>query len=51
MNATNKVNKKTGDFICGGTGKKGCGCDVGLGVIIKGIVYCGKCASKLRGNK
>lgn len=44
----NKVNKKTGKFICGGRGDLGCGDDAGIGTIIKGIVYCANCAEGLK---
>jgi len=47
----NKVNKKTGEFMCGGYGKGGCGQDIGMGVVINGYVYCSKCAEKLKGKR
>ena len=47
----NKVNEKTGMFLCGGMGGKGCGREVNLGTVIKGIVYCTKCARKIKGVK
>ena len=47
----NKVNEKTGSFICGGIYDKGCGCDIKLGHIIKDVVYCAKCARKLKEAK
>ena len=43
----NKFNEK-GNFLCGGTGSKGCGCAVHIGVIIKGTVYCRKCGNTLK---
>lgn len=51
MKIKNRVNVKTGSFICGGFGEKGCGRDAGIGVVIKGIVYCSKCAKKMKGEK
>lgn len=45
----NKFNKKTGQFICGGMSDKGCGKDAGIGIVIRGYVYCIKCAKKLKG--
>jgi len=41
----NKVNEKTGIFLCGGYGNKGCGREIG---IIKGYVYCQKCANQIK---
>lgn len=40
----NKINKKTGNFIC-----KRCGKDVDLGVVIRGYAYCIKCADIIKG--
>uniref|UniRef100_A0A6M3L284 Uncharacterized protein n=1 Tax=viral metagenome TaxID=1070528 RepID=A0A6M3L284_9ZZZZ len=34
----NKIDEKTGHFLC-----TTCGREVGIGVIIKGYVYCRKC--------
>ena len=45
----NKIDKKTGAFLCGGTGDKGCGKPVGLSVLIKGIASHSKCADILKG--
>jgi len=45
----NRVNKKLGHFICGGLSDLGCGCEVYLGTIIHGYVYCLKCAEKIKG--
>ena len=42
MTIKNKV--KAGKFLCGGKTDKGCGCDVVVGRIIRGVVYCLKCA-------
>ncbi len=50
MKLKNKFTKD-GDFICGGIGTKGCGCDVDVGVVIRGYVYCLKCGKKLKGVK
>ena len=47
----NKVHKETGLFLCGGIGKKGCGCKVGLGIVLKGYVFCRKCAKKIKGER
>ncbi len=47
----NKFNKKTSQFICGGTGDKGCGRDAGIGIVIRGYVYCAKCALRIKGGK
>lgn len=42
----NKIDKKTGNFLC-----HICNGKVGVGVVIKGYVYCGKCGEKIkRGN-
>lgn len=47
----NKVHKETGRFLCGGVSKKGCECKVGIGIILKGVVFCRKCAGKIKGVK
>ncbi len=52
---TPKLKNKTSDtggLVCGGfnTQKyKGCGKDAGVGVIIRGVVYCLKCGQMLKG--
>jgi len=51
MKIKNKIDHKTGHFLCGGYGDKGCGTEVFVGVLIRGIVYCKKCANKLKGVK
>ena len=38
---------KAGYFLCGGYGDKGCGCEVILGSIINGVVYCLKCREQM----
>lgn len=44
FNLKNKANKETGKFIC-----NQCGCDVSLGMIIHGRVYCMKCGEIIKG--
>ena len=39
-----RISKKTGHFICGD-----CRCEVGLGVILNGFVYCLKCGEIRKG--
>jgi len=47
----NKIDNKTGHFLCGGYGDMGCGCEISLGVIIRGTVFCNKCATRIKGVK
>lgn len=46
----NKFNKDRG-YVCGGVGDRGCGRDVGLGIVVRGIVYCQKCYGKIKGEE
>lgn len=44
MKRKNKVNPKTHRFLC-----HKCGCDISVGKIIKGLVYCLKCGDIIKG--
>jgi len=55
MALKNKMDEKTGKFLCGGSTEqrrktgKGCGTEVTVGRLIHGVLYCTKCAETLKG--
>ena len=44
----NRIDEETGRFLCS---NPKCGTEVGIGIIIKGYVYCTKCGEKIQGKR
>ena len=43
---------KSGHSLCGGSGSKGCGCQLtGVGRVIRGFNYCRKCYKRIKNSR